>query len=424
MSIKRTTHPNHPNELDSAEYVKDQTMDLMNKHNKDLEEEIMFNAMNICFDSLVRCVLIHINGKEMNWSQFKMSVDKYFPDSQMPEFLNMDKEIVTLLYEKHRQQLLNIVKHIKRGRTLAMQYYGDMTSNYTNKVLKLLKAIELRVLKTPQLEMLVDNATEDDAKVPLGMQMMNLVKRAHQGSTKKKSKSPLRQVKSKNKQTNKQVTRNNTSSDDESMIGDTEKENSEEILPRKPIEIPVAQVVQGLQSGRKRIAKNDPMDDIMGRGKKESRVNKMGGVEVEWSQTQAEEEEDESEIETDGESEKGKGPTPRKRGEEKFEAKKVNKKLSFHHQRKAKKKKASFVTTSSSPSSSPSKKKHRMTGRRRNRWTKIEEEYLIAGVEKYKSSWAKILDTYEFDDCRTNVNLKDKWRNLVAKNPALASKMD
>ena len=126
-------------------------------------------------------------------------------------------------------------------------------------------------------------------------------------------------------------------------------------------------------------------------------------------------EEDEEEVEDDG---RGKGPTPKKRGEEKFEAKKVKKKLDY--------KKPSFVTTTTTTTTSKKKSKKKKTkgGRKRVAWSKIEEEYLIAGVEKYKSSWATILDTYEFDEHRTNVHLKDKWRNLVKKNPDLASKME
>ena len=171
-------------------------------------------------------------------------------------------------------------------------------------------------------------------------------------------------------------------------------------------------MVKELKKARAKVAKNDPIDLIV----PASRINKSGGEELEWTQTsvsKASDGEDE-EVEDDG---RGKGPTPKKRGEEKFEAKKVKKKLDY--------KKPSFVTTTTTTSKKKSKKKKKGgKARKRVSWTKIEEEYLIAGVEKYKNSWATILDTYEFDERRTNVHLKDKWRNLVKKNPDLASKME
>ena len=160
-------------------------------------------------------------------------------------------------------------------------------------------------------------------------------------------------------------------------------------------------MVNGLKKDRARVARNDPIDRIV----TASRIDKTGGEELEWTQTSYSEE---TEEEDDG---RGKGPTPKKRGEEKFEVKKVKKKLDY--------KKQSFVTTTTTSS----KKKKSKSTRKRVPWTKIEEEYLVAGVEKYKSSWATILEAYEFDERRTNVHLKDKWRNLVKKNPDLASKM-
>ena len=40
--------------------------------------------------------------------------------------------------------------------------------------------------------------------------------------------------------------------------------------------------------------------------------------------------------------------------------------------------------------------------------------YLKAGHEKFgHGEWAIILEHYDFNKCRTNVNLKDKWRNLI-----------
>ena len=56
---------------------------------------------------------------------------------------------------------------------------------------------------------------------------------------------------------------------------------------------------------------------------------------------------------------------------------------------------------------------HPMSSRRRIPWTVAEEDYLVKGVEKFGlSRWAKIRNTYRFMDCRTNVDLKDKWRNM------------
>ncbi|KAL6532584.1 hypothetical protein OROHE_014006 [Orobanche hederae] len=56
--------------------------------------------------------------------------------------------------------------------------------------------------------------------------------------------------------------------------------------------------------------------------------------------------------------------------------------------------------------------KRRRKGRK---WSLMEEETLRAGVEKYgKGSWVAILTAYKdvFED-RTDVDLKDKWRNLT-----------
>ena len=48
-------------------------------------------------------------------------------------------------------------------------------------------------------------------------------------------------------------------------------------------------------------------------------------------------------------------------------------------------------------------------------WTKEEEAHLRAGVERFGvGKWVDILDwvEYSFNECRTNVSLKDKWRTM------------
>ncbi|CAI9261953.1 unnamed protein product [Lactuca saligna] len=55
-------------------------------------------------------------------------------------------------------------------------------------------------------------------------------------------------------------------------------------------------------------------------------------------------------------------------------------------------------------------------GKPKHRWTLEEENALRAGVDKYGTGkWRKILTDEDFAPCfiaRTNVDLKDKWRNL------------
>jgi hypothetical protein len=54
-------------------------------------------------------------------------------------------------------------------------------------------------------------------------------------------------------------------------------------------------------------------------------------------------------------------------------------------------------------------------------WTDTECVYLVAGVEIYgRGNWSKILSEFQdkFNKIRTNVNLKDKYRNLL-KSPTL-----
>ena len=53
--------------------------------------------------------------------------------------------------------------------------------------------------------------------------------------------------------------------------------------------------------------------------------------------------------------------------------------------------------------------------RKRVRWSAAEEDYLRQGVARYKNSqnmWALIRDKFPFEEGRTNVDLKDKWRNM------------
>lgn len=68
------------------------------------------------------------------------------------------------------------------------------------------------------------------------------------------------------------------------------------------------------------------------------------------------------------------------------------------------------------PSPARAKKRAKMSSggvHKRVRWTQEEVDNLIEGVQEYgKGSWAEILAAFEFNDCRTSVNLKDKWRNL------------
>ncbi|KAJ0628893.1 putative transcription factor MYB-HB-like family [Helianthus annuus] len=53
--------------------------------------------------------------------------------------------------------------------------------------------------------------------------------------------------------------------------------------------------------------------------------------------------------------------------------------------------------------------------RKKKRWSPLEEDTLRTGVQKYgKGNWKLILSMYRdiFED-RTEVDLKDKWRNLT-----------
>uniref|UniRef100_A0A8C4Q1I6 Telomeric repeat-binding factor n=1 Tax=Eptatretus burgeri TaxID=7764 RepID=A0A8C4Q1I6_EPTBU len=60
----------------------------------------------------------------------------------------------------------------------------------------------------------------------------------------------------------------------------------------------------------------------------------------------------------------------------------------------------------------------------RNRWTLEESTWLKLGVEKYGlGNWSTILASYNFYE-RTNVNLKDRWRNMVKRDPPVPKKED
>jgi len=47
-------------------------------------------------------------------------------------------------------------------------------------------------------------------------------------------------------------------------------------------------------------------------------------------------------------------------------------------------------------------------------WTKEEVALLEKGVKERGCHWTTILLTYNgFHDCRTTIDLKDKWRNIL-----------
>lgn len=59
--------------------------------------------------------------------------------------------------------------------------------------------------------------------------------------------------------------------------------------------------------------------------------------------------------------------------------------------------------------------RHSRSGGSRSRtpWTDEEVEQLTAAVNEFgKGKWARALKEFKFKDCRTAVDLKDKWRNL------------
>lgn len=59
--------------------------------------------------------------------------------------------------------------------------------------------------------------------------------------------------------------------------------------------------------------------------------------------------------------------------------------------------------------------KPKQKGKVRTKWTAAEIENLRRGVLKFEGMpnlWARILNFYKFEPCRTSVDLKDKWRNM------------
>lgn len=64
----------------------------------------------------------------------------------------------------------------------------------------------------------------------------------------------------------------------------------------------------------------------------------------------------------------------------------------------------------------PKSEQERVERRTRVRWTQKEEAYLRKGVERFgRGKWKEILCAYPFKDCRTNRDLKDKWRNICGE---------
>nr|ACU24534.1 unknown [Glycine max] len=65
-------------------------------------------------------------------------------------------------------------------------------------------------------------------------------------------------------------------------------------------------------------------------------------------------------------------------------------------------------------------------GNQKQKWTQDEEDALIAGVEKHgPGKWKNILKDPQFAPfltSRSNIDLKDKWRNLSVSNGAQGSK--
>ncbi|KJP87468.1 hypothetical protein AK88_02900 [Plasmodium fragile] len=62
---------------------------------------------------------------------------------------------------------------------------------------------------------------------------------------------------------------------------------------------------------------------------------------------------------------------------------------------------------------SMSGERKRKSYKTRVKWDKGETERLIAGINEYGvSNWRQIMEAYSFSEGRTNVSLKDKYRNF------------
>ena len=54
--------------------------------------------------------------------------------------------------------------------------------------------------------------------------------------------------------------------------------------------------------------------------------------------------------------------------------------------------------------------------KRRILWTAEEQDYLRKGVQRFGvGRWKAIMKTYPFNRCRSTVDLKDKWRNMMKR---------
>ncbi len=70
----------------------------------------------------------------------------------------------------------------------------------------------------------------------------------------------------------------------------------------------------------------------------------------------------------------------------------------------------------------PVRGKNAKGSRKRRRWTADEEKAVRDGYQLYGDKWAKILREFSVlkKGGRTSADIRDKWRNLVKKDPALA----
>ncbi len=60
--------------------------------------------------------------------------------------------------------------------------------------------------------------------------------------------------------------------------------------------------------------------------------------------------------------------------------------------------------------------------RKRAKWSPEEMALLERGIKECGTHWTKILLGYNgFNDCRTSLDLKDKWRNMCKSKPSASS---